>query len=363
MADADEFGGLPDETGDDRRRGPRPRREWRAGPPSARSSWRWPWSAPRARREGVSQVENAVYSDAEGAARSPTRAASRPPTRATQAWAYASAFAGEGEDLMTGMGIGLGRDPGALDPEAIGAEAADRALGARGRPPAREPPLPGGARRVRGRLVRRLHRLDAVRRRRAARPLAVRGARGRGGGRARASCSSTTAADPDGPGARAVRRRGLAHPPHAADRGRQAAGYLYDARTARKDGRETTANAGRGSYRSPPSVGTTNLWSSRATPTLDELVARGRRRALRDRRRRPALRREPGVRHLLRGRLRAADRGRRAGRARCGRSRSPATSSRCCGRGRVGSESRWVPLGGSVKAAPMLVSEMAVSGK
>jgi PmbA protein len=28
----------------------------------------------------------------------------------------------------------------------------------------------------------------------------------------------------------------------------------------------------------------------------------------------------------------------------------------------VGSESRWVPLGGSVKASPMLVSEMAVSG-
>ncbi len=28
----------------------------------------------------------------------------------------------------------------------------------------------------------------------------------------------------------------------------------------------------------------------------------------------------------------------------------------------VGSESRWVPLGGSVKAAPMLISEMSVSG-
>ncbi len=37
------------------------------------------------------------------------------------------------------------------------------------------------------------------------------------------------------------------------------AGYLYDARTARKDGRETTGNANRGSYRSPPSVAATNL--------------------------------------------------------------------------------------------------------
>ena len=46
----------------------------------------------------------------------------------TQAWSYASAFAGEGADLMTGLGVGLGREPGELDPEAIGSEAAERAL-------------------------------------------------------------------------------------------------------------------------------------------------------------------------------------------------------------------------------------------
>jgi hypothetical protein len=28
----------------------------------------------------------------------------------------------------------------------------------------------------------------------------------------------------------------------------------------------------------------------------------------------------------------------------------------------VGSESRWIPLGGSVKAPPILIGEMAVSG-
>ena len=28
----------------------------------------------------------------------------------------------------------------------------------------------------------------------------------------------------------------------------------------------------------------------------------------------------------------------------------------------VGSEARWVPFGGSVKAAPLLIGEMAVSG-
>ena len=29
---------------------------------------------------------------------------------------------------MTGLGVGMGRDPGALDPEAIGTEAAERAI-------------------------------------------------------------------------------------------------------------------------------------------------------------------------------------------------------------------------------------------
>src|SRR3954451_9370548 len=30
---------------------------------------------------------------------------------------------------MTGLGVGMGRDPGAIDPDAVGAEAAERALG------------------------------------------------------------------------------------------------------------------------------------------------------------------------------------------------------------------------------------------
>src|SRR5205085_1705386 len=47
---------------------------------------------------------------------------------ASSAWAYASVFAGEGADLMTGLGVGLGREPDELDPRAIGDEAAGRAL-------------------------------------------------------------------------------------------------------------------------------------------------------------------------------------------------------------------------------------------
>ena len=141
---------------------------------------------------------------------------------ATQAWAYASAFAGEGADLMTGLGVELGRDPDELDPEAIGAEAADRALALVGRAPAREPALPGRAGRVRRGLVHRLHRLDAVRRGRAARALAVRRPRGRRDRRRRARARRRRDR-PRGPVERALRRRGLAQPAHAADRGRPAA--------------------------------------------------------------------------------------------------------------------------------------------
>ena len=54
----------------------------------------------------------------------------------TQAYAYAYAFAGEGSDLMTGLGVGTARGPEGLDPEAIGREAAERAISLHG---ARQP--------------------------------------------------------------------------------------------------------------------------------------------------------------------------------------------------------------------------------
>ena len=77
---------------------------------------------------GVTQVESTVYSDSEASIALSNSRGFTGGFSATQAWAYASAFAGEGSDLMTGLGVAMGRDPGALDPEAIGGEAAERAL-------------------------------------------------------------------------------------------------------------------------------------------------------------------------------------------------------------------------------------------
>src|ERR687893_568644 len=83
-------------------------------------------------QEGISQVEATVFADEEASAAIANSRGFSASFAATQAYAYASAFAGEGEDLMTGIGIDLARHPGALDPQAIGGEAADRALSLKG---------------------------------------------------------------------------------------------------------------------------------------------------------------------------------------------------------------------------------------
>src|SRR4051794_12812985 len=127
VVDADEFGGLPEEFGASTVQG-------------LHSPALAGWSTERkvelalaveraARaREGVTQVETVVYSDAEARVAIANSRDFSAAYEATQAWAYASAFAGEGADLMTGLGVGLGRDPDGLAPPAIGDGAARRAL-------------------------------------------------------------------------------------------------------------------------------------------------------------------------------------------------------------------------------------------
>ena len=50
-------------------------------------------------------------------------------------------------------------------------------------------------------------------------------------------------------------------------------GYLYDSYTAAKEGRASTGNAVRGSFRSMPAVGTTNFYLEPGTSSPEELVA------------------------------------------------------------------------------------------
>ena len=267
VADEDEHAGLPDENGSSDVDG-------LASPGLAT------WSTERkvalalaieraARaRDGVTQVENAVYSD-RARWRSPTRAASPPRTQPRRR-AYASAFAGEGADLMTGLEWGSAATRTRSTPR----PSAARRRSGRSRwwaPASRRAGAARCARLLRGGVLRRIHRLDALRGRGPARALAVRRPRGRGGGRPRARHRGRRRRR-GRLGERAVRRRGLAHPAHPLVEGGRLLGYLYDVRTARRAGKATTGNAGRSSYRSPPAVSSTNLVLEPGSEDLAGLV-------------------------------------------------------------------------------------------
>jgi PmbA protein len=310
---------------------------------------------------GVTQVENSVYSDAQGSVALANSRGFAASYGATQAWAYSSAFAGEGADLMTGLGVGMGRDPGALDPQAIGAEAAERALalvGAR-QPESRRCPVVLDAFVAASFIgfIGAMLSADAVQR---GRSLFA----GREGDEVAdpALRLADVGTDPDGPSSAPfdgegapTRRTGLI------ENGRLL-GFLYDSRTARKAGRSTTGNASRGSYRTPPSVGTTNLVLERGDPDLAALVA-----------------------HASDGLYVTDVAGLHSGVNPVSGTFSVGASGRLIENGElaapvreitiasdlvsmlksvrfVGSEARWVPFGGSVKAPPLLVAEMAVSG-
>jgi PmbA protein len=138
--------------------------------------------------------------------------------------------------------------------------------------------------------------------------------------------------------------------------------FLFDARTARKAGQASTGNASRGSYRSPPSVGTTNLIVEPGAEDLAGLVRRaGDGLYVTD-----VAGLHSGVNPVsgtfsvgASGRL--IENGELATPVRELTIASDLVSMLKAVRA-VGSESRWVPTGGSVKAAPLLVEEMAISG-
>jgi PmbA protein len=359
-ADPDEYGGLPDEFGSAPLEGlaSTAMDDW-----STERKVELTLEVERAARErpGVTQVENAVYSDAEGSVALANSRGFAAGYGATQAWAYASAFAGEGADLMTGMGVGLGRDPGALDPEAIGAEAAERALalvGAR-QPESRRCPVVLDAF-VAASFIGFIGSMLSAESVQRGRSLFA----DREGDEIAdpALALADDAIDPDGPASSPFDGEGSPSRRTPLIEDGRLLTFLFDARTARRAGRASTANAIRGSYRSPPSVGTTNLVLEPGDRALEELF------------------REAGdglyvteVAGLHSGvnpvsgtfsvgaSGRLVENGEPAGPVRELTIASDLVSM-LQGVRAVGSEARWVPLGGSVKAPPILIGEMAVSG-
>ncbi|MGH2803111.1 MAG: TldD/PmbA family protein, partial [Thermoleophilaceae bacterium] len=312
-------------------------------------------------RPGVTQVENAVYSDAEGSVALANSRGFAGGYDATQAWAYASAFAGEGADLMTGLGVGLGRDPDALDPEAIGGEAADRALalvGAR-QPESRRCPVVLDAFVAASFIgfIGSMLSADAVQRGRS-----LFAGRERDEIADAALALADDATDPDGPSSAPFDGEGSPSRRTPLIEGGRLLSFLFDVRTARRAGRATTANASRGSYRAPPSVGTTNLVVEPGDRDLDALFREaGEGLYVTD-----VAGLHSGVNPVsgtfsvgASGRL--IEGGEAAGPVRELTIASDLVSMLKAVRG-VGSGARWVPFGGSVKAPPILIGEMSISG-
>ncbi|HEY6776918.1 MAG TPA: TldD/PmbA family protein [Thermoleophilaceae bacterium] len=360
VADEDEHAGLPDQSGT-------------TAVPDLASAELAAWSTGRkvelalaieraARaREGVTQVENAVYSDAEGSVALANSRGFTAGYSATQAWAYASAFAGEGAELMTGLGVGLGRDPAVLDPEAIGGEAAERALalvGAR-QPESRRCPVVLDAFVAASFIgfIGAMLSAEAVQR---GRSLFA----GREGEHVAdpALAVADDGTDPDGPASAPFDGEGSAARRTALLEGGRLLTFLFDARTARKAGRASTGNATRASYRSPPSVGTTNLIVEPGAEDLDGLARlAGDGLYVTD-----VAGLHSGV-NPVSGTFSVGASGRLIENGELGAPVRELTIASdlvsmlkvVCA---VGAEARWVPLGRSVKAPPLLVGEMAVSG-
>jgi PmbA protein len=317
--------------------------------------------AARERDPLISNVEDTVYSD--GRARI-VLANSRGFTASyeqTESYAYAYAFAGEGGDLMTGLGMDAGRSPDELDPEQIGREAADRALslyGAR-QPKTRRCPVlldPYVAASFAS-IIGRTLSARAVQRGRS--PFA--------GKEGEQVADAVVRLVDDG-----LDREGLATAPFDGEgvphqrtpliEGGTLRSFLFDRYTAHVAGRESTGNGSRGSYRTPPSVGATNLVLEGGDATTDELIAAaGEGFYVMD-----VTGLHSGVNPVsgtfsvgASGRLISG--GELAAPAREVTIASDLVSMLTAVRA-VGAEARWLPFSGSVKAAPVLIGEMAVGG-
>jgi PmbA protein len=316
----------------------------------------------RATDELVSNVEDTVYSDSRATVAIANSLGFAASFDETHCYAYAYAFAGEGADRMTGLGVGTGRDPGKLDPSEIGAEAARRAVALHG---ARQPssmrcPVvldPFVVASFVGIVGSRLS-ADAVQR---GRSLFA-------GKEGEEVASSTLGLFDDG-----IDPEGLASSPFDGEgvpsqrteliRGGNLKTFLFDSYTARRVGRQSTGNASRGSYRSPPSVGATNLVVEAGDRSAQELIEAAADGVY-----------VSGVTGLhsgvnpITGQFSVGASGRRIESGRlAGALREFTIASdlvSMLGQVRaVGKDTRWLPFGGSVKAAAMLIGEMTVGGR
>ncbi len=242
------------------------------GPPSASPSWRSRSSGRRSTRIRVSPGSSRRSTPTRrSASRSSPRPGSRASTSAPTATAYAQALAEGDGGRETGLGFDLGRGPAALDPAAIGREAAERAtamIGA-GKPASRSCPVvldPTVASSFVALIGRGLG-ADAVQRGRS--PFA--GLFGTAVA-AEALVIRDDGLDPAGSASSPFDGEGVPRRPNALIEGGMLRTYLYDTYTARRDGAASTGSAGRSGYRSQPAVSASNLVVAPGALDFEELL-------------------------------------------------------------------------------------------
>jgi PmbA protein len=314
--------------------------------------------------ERVSAVETTVYVDEESRAALASSRGLEASYEASFCYAFIQAIAGEGDAKETGLGFGLGRSPGALDPEAIGREAGERATQLLGssKPESRTCPVvldPTVAASFAG-FVGGVLCADAVQRGRS--PFA-----GRLGDEIASAALTLTddGTDPEGMASAPVDGEGLARGRTTLIDSGALAAYLHDSYTARRDGDGTrsTANAARSGYRSPPSVSTSNLIVTPGELDQEGLLAEaGDGLYITD-----VAGLHSGV-NPVSGQFSvgasglAISGGELADPAREFTIASDLVSMLSAVRA-AGRDARWVPFGGSVKTPPLLVGEMAIGGR
>jgi PmbA protein len=364
ITDSDEFAAAPDPAGD-----PTPI-EGLADPGAAE------WSTERrveltkaveaAAREAdprVVAVETAVYVDERASAALANSRGIAGAYEATFAYAYLQAIAEEDGDRQTGLGFGMGRSPAALDAQAIGGEAADRSTSLLGaaKPQSRSCPVvldPTVAASFAG-FIGGVLCADAVQRGRS--PFADRL------GDEIASAALTLADDghdPAGLNSAPFDGEGIPSGRTPLIEGGTLGAYLHDSYTARRqgNGQRSTANAARSGYRSPPSVSTSNLLVEPGARSFEELLAdAGEGMYITD-----VAGLHSGV-NPVSGQFSVGATGRAIS---GGELSDPADEftvasdlqSMLMAVAAAGSETRWVPFGGSVNTAALMIGEMTIGG-
>jgi PmbA protein len=220
----------------------------------------------------IAGVEQAVYADSAERVAIASSAGVAGEFESSSCHAYLQALA-EGESgKETGLGFGVARGPAGLDPAAIGREGGERAaamVGA-GKPESRSCPvvLDATVAASFASLLGKALGANAVQRGRS--PFA---------GRIGEAIGSETLTlhddglDPEGFGSAPFDAEGIPRRRTALIEAGQLRTFLYDTYTARRGGVASTAGAGRGSYRSQPSVSTSNLIVATGSLGFEELLA------------------------------------------------------------------------------------------